>query len=166
MAIATTLINYLEEKASTTISWNTSIPPLHSPQPGLLQLPAHQVAKAVVLRDDDGYVVSVLPTNHSLEIDWVNEELNRNLELALEEEFKTLFKDCEPGAVPALGEAYGLQVIWDDDLLYTADVYIEAGDHEHLIWLDRKAFKKLMSVTASHGHQQGRRSRVLEVLIS
>ena len=97
------------------------------------------------MKDGDGYVVSVLPTNHTLEIDWVNEELNRNLELACEDEFKSLFKDCEAGAVPALGDAYGIQVIWDDDLAYTADVYIEAGDHEHLIWLDRKAFKTLMS---------------------
>lgn len=144
MAIATTLINYLKDKAidydlvehaHTSTSFATA---------RAAELPPHQVAKAVVLRDDDGYVVSVLPTNHSLEIDWVNEELNRNLELAHEEEFKALFEDCEPGAVPALAEAYGLQVIWDDDLLYTSDVYIEAGDHEHLIWLDRRSFKKLM----------------------
>ena len=39
-------------------------------------LPAHQVAKAVVLKDDGGYVVSVLPANHSLEIGWVNEQLD------------------------------------------------------------------------------------------
>ena len=80
-----------------------------------------------------------------MEIDWVNEELNRNLVLACEEEFKALFEDCEVGAVPALGEAYGINVIWDDDLQYTADIYIEAGDHEHLIWLERRDFKKLMS---------------------
>jgi Ala-tRNA(Pro) deacylase len=145
MAIAKTLINYLEEKgvdydlvehAHTSTSFASA---------RASDLPPHQVAKAVVLKDDGGYVVSVLPTNHSLEIEWVNEELNRNLEMACEDEFKSLFKDCEAGAVPALGEAYGMQVIWDDDLAYTADVYIEAGDHEHLIWLDRKAFKKLMS---------------------
>jgi Ala-tRNA(Pro) deacylase len=75
----------------------------------------------------------------------VNDELGRELCLAEEREFGSLFKDCEIGAVPALGEAYGLQVIWDDDLQYTADVYIEAGDHEHLIWLDRKDFMQLMS---------------------
>lgn len=145
MAIAKTLINYLEDKgvnydlvehAHTSTSFASA---------RVSDLPPHQVAKAVVLKDDDGYVVSVLPTNHSLEIDWVNEELNRNLEMACEDEFKSLFKDCEAGAVPALGDAYGMQVIWDDDLAYTADIYIEAGDHEHLIWLDRKAFKTLMS---------------------
>ena len=108
-------------------------------------LPAHQVAKAVVLHDGDGYVLSVLPANHSLEIGWVNEELGRSLELASEDDFKSLFADCEPGAVPALGEAYGVQVIWDDELAYTSDIYIEAGDHEHLIWLERRDFRQLMS---------------------
>jgi Ala-tRNA(Pro) deacylase len=71
--------------------------------------------------------------------------LGRSLELASEKEFRNLFVDCEPGAVPALGEAYGVQVIWDDELAYTADIYIEAGDHEHLIWLERRDFRKLMS---------------------
>jgi len=145
MAIAKTLFNYLEEKGvrydlveheHTSTSFATA---------RAAQVPPHQVAKAVVLRDNDGYVLSVVPTNHSLELDWVNEELNRNLELACEEEFKSLFNDCEPGAVPALGDAYGIKVIWDDDLAYTSDIYIEAGDHEHLIWLDRKSFKQLMS---------------------
>jgi len=144
MAIAKTLINYLEKRGveydlvahEHTATAQASAHAAH--------IPAHQVAKAVVLRDDAGYVLSVLPASHSLEIDWVNTELKRNLCLACEDEFKKLFADCEPGAVPAFGDAYGMQVIWDDDLQYTADIYIEAGDHEHLIWLDRKSFKKLM----------------------
>jgi Ala-tRNA(Pro) deacylase len=144
MAIAQTLINYLEARG---VSYNL-VEHRHTAtavgSARAAHLPAHQVAKAVVLHDDEGYVVSVLPANHSLEIGWVNDELDRSLELAEEKEFKTLFDDCELGAVPALGDAYGIQVIWDDELQYTADIYIEAGDHEHLIWLDRKDFKKLM----------------------
>ena len=145
MAIAKTLIKYLKERGidydlvahDHTATAEASAHAAH--------VPAHQVAKAVVLRDDAGYVISVLPANHSLEINWVNDELGRSLEMACEDEFKKLFGDCETGAVPALGEAYGLKVIWDDELAYTADIYIEAGDHEHLIWLERRDFKKLMS---------------------
>jgi len=145
MAISSTLIHYLKDRE---ISYQlvehehtpTSVASAHA-----ADVPTHQMAKAVVLRDDEGYVLSVLPASHSLEIQWVNDELKRNLQLAQEEEFKSLFKDCETGAVPALGDAYGVQVIWDDDLQYTSDVYIEAGDHEHLICLDRKSFRKLMS---------------------
>ncbi len=145
MAIAQTLINYLEERGVnySLVEHKHTATAVGSARAS--HLPAHQVAKAVVLRDDAGYVVSVLPANHSLEIGWVNEELKRNLKLAEEKEFKALFEDCEPGAVPALGDAYGIQVIWDDELQYTADVYIEAGDHEHLIWLERRDFRSLMS---------------------
>jgi Ala-tRNA(Pro) deacylase len=144
MAIAKSLINYLKEREIEydLVAHDHSVTSMATARKA--NIPAHQVAKAVVLRDDDGYVLGVLPASHKLEIDWVNAELKRGLTLACEDEFKKLFDDCEPGAVPALGDAYGLQVIWDDDLQYTADIYIEAGDHEHLIWMDRKAFKKLM----------------------
>jgi len=145
MAIARTLISYLQERG---IRYDlvehkhtaTAVAAAHA-----ANVPVHQVAKAVVLCDDAGYVVSVLPASHTLEIGWVNEVLGRKLEMACEKEFSNLFADCEPGAVPALGEAYGIQVVWDDELAYTSDVYIEAGDHEHLIWLERRDFKKLMS---------------------
>jgi Ala-tRNA(Pro) deacylase len=144
MAIAKSLIRYLEERKVKyrLVSHEHSATSLETAHKA--HIPAHQVAKAVVLCDDAGYVLSVLPATHKLEIDWVNAELKRELTLACEDKFATLFKDCEPGAVPALGDAYGIQVIWDDDLKYTADIYIEAGDHEHLIWMERKSFRKLM----------------------
>mgnify|MGYP001544960891 FL=1 len=145
MAIARTLMSYLQERG---IRYDlvehkhtaTAVAAAHA-----ANVPVHQVAKAVVLCDDAGYVVRVLPASHTLEIGWVNEVLGRKLEMACEKEFSNLFADCEPGDVPALGEAYGIQVVWDDELAYTSDVYIEAGDHEHLIWLERRDFKKLMS---------------------
>jgi Ala-tRNA(Pro) deacylase len=145
MAIAKTLIDYLDDREVDyrLVEHNHTSTSMASARAA--NVPPHQVAKAVVLKDEDGYVLSVLPACHSLEIGWVNEELDRNLQLAEESEFKALFDDCESGAVPALGNAYGIQVIWDDELKYTSDVYIEAGDHEHLIWLERKDFRALMS---------------------
>lgn len=144
MAIARTLTNYLQERdVIYTLKphphTETAAAAAHA-----ANLPVHQVAKAVVLCDDAGYVLSVVPASHSLELGWVNQELGRNLELANEKEFRNLFADCQPGAVPALGEAYGVPVIWDDELAFTSDIYIEAGDHEHLIWVDRHEFRKLM----------------------
>jgi Ala-tRNA(Pro) deacylase len=144
MAIAQTLINYLQERSIDydlvehphTETARESAKSSH--------LPAHQVAKSVLLKDEAGYVVSVIPASHQLAVEWVNEKLDRNLTIAKEKELKAVFADCESGAVPALGEAYGLEVIWDDDLQYTSDVYIEAGDHEHLIWLERRDFRSLM----------------------
>ena len=144
MAIAKTLMGYLEERGITYSLVAHPYAETAADSAHAAHLPAHQVAKAVVLCDDQGYVLGVVPANHNLEIGWVNQELGRSLELASEKEFRNLFADCEPGVVPAVGEPYGIQVIWDDELAYTADIYIEAGDHEHLVWLDRHEFRKLM----------------------
>ena len=145
MAIARTLTKYLKDRGVDYRLIEHAHTPTAEASAHAAHLPAHQVAKAVVLRDDGGYVLGVLPANHTLEIGWVNDELGRQLEMASEDEFKKLFGDCETGAVPALGDAYGIQVVWDDELAHAADVYIEAGDHEHLIWLERRDFRKLMS---------------------
>jgi len=144
MAIAATLKSYLDahgvhyemvEHAHT----ESSIDSARS-----AHVPPHQMAKAVVLQDDDGYIVSVVPSNNRLNLGWVNEELERDLRLATEAELKSLFRDCATGAIPALSEAYGLKVIWDDQLKHASDIYIEAGDHEHLIHLRGQDFRSLM----------------------
>lgn len=144
MAIARTLKSYLEERG---VEYDTVE---HSPTETAVDsarsahVPPHQMAKAVVLEDDSGYIVSVLPSNNRLNLGWVSEELDRELRLAGENELHKLFSDCSNGAVPALSTAYGLKVIWDDQLKHASDIYIEAGDHEHLIHLKGKDFQQLM----------------------
>ncbi len=145
MAIAMTLKSYLDSKH---VDYDmvehehsgTALESAHS-----AHVPGHQVAKAVVLEDDLGYVVTILPSTNRLDIGWVNELLNRNLELADEDELGGLFRDCEVGAVPALTEAYGLEAVWDDHLNSVSDVYVEAGDHEHLVHLAGDDFRHLMA---------------------
>jgi Ala-tRNA(Pro) deacylase len=144
MAIANTLKSYLSERhidydVVHHAHSETALEAAHS-----AHVPSHQVAKAVVLEDDEGYVVSVLPSTNRLDLDWVNETLGRQLEMAQEEELPELFRDCELGAVPALSEAYGLMVIWDDQLKSASDIYIEAGDHENLIHMSGESFRTLM----------------------
>ncbi len=145
MAIARTLKSYLDDHhvAYDTLRHVHTETALDSALSA--HIPLHQMAKAVVLEDDKGYVVSVLPSNNRLDLDWVNEELERHLELASEPELPALFSDCATGAVPALSDAYGLDVIWDDHLRHVSDIYIEAGDHEHLIHMRGEDFRQLMS---------------------
>ena len=144
MAIATTLKSYLDERGVEydTVEHTHTDTAMDSAKSA--HVPPYQMAKAVVLEDDDGYIVSVLPSNNRLNLSWVSEELNRELRLATEPELGELFEDCETGAIPALSAAYGLKVIWDDQLKHASDVYIEAGDHEHLIHLRGEDFKQLM----------------------
>lgn len=144
MAIATTLKSYLEEHHVKYDMVNHSHSDTSLEAAHLARVPGHQVAKAVVLEDDKGYIVSVLPSTNRLDMEWVNETLGRDLEMAHEDELPNLFQDCEFGAVPALSNAYGLDVIWDDQLKAASEIYIEAGDHENLIHMHGDSFRKLM----------------------
>ncbi len=125
------------------------------------KLPPPQVAKAVIAHDGDKYCMCVLPSNHRLVLDWLNDRMHGRYRLATEEEISALFDDCEPGAVPALGQVYGMPVIWDEELNDVQDIYLEGGDHQHLIHLDHGAFLELMGLQAhdviscTHGEVQG-----------
>jgi prolyl-tRNA editing enzyme YbaK/EbsC (Cys-tRNA(Pro) deacylase) len=55
-----------------------------------------------------------------------------------------LFADCETGAIPALGPAYGVDTIVEDSLLAEAQVYFEAGDHEHLVRMATQDFVRVL----------------------
>ena len=144
MAIATTLKSYLKDHhvEYDMVKHNHSDTALESALSA--HVPGHQVAKAVVLEDANGYIVSVLPSTNRLDMEWVNETLGRKLRIAPENELPELFRDCDPGAVPALSNAYGLDVIWDEQLTNASEIYIEAGDHESLIHMHGDEFCKLM----------------------
>jgi Ala-tRNA(Pro) deacylase len=92
-----------------------------------------QLAKAVVVSDHDRYIMCVLPASHVLVMNWVDRDCKGRFKLVTEKELGNLFPDCETGAVPPLGEAYGLNVVWDDALRDAKEIYFEGGDHRHLI---------------------------------
>ncbi|MFT5575990.1 MAG: Ala-tRNA(Pro) deacylase [Bermanella sp.] len=127
----------------------------------LAQLSPTQVAKAVIVHDSDKYCMCVLPANRRLVLDWINQRMHGRYRLASEVGVNVLFDDCEPGAIPALGQVYGMPVIWDDELNDVQDIYLESGDHEHLIHLNHGAFLELMGlqthniISCMHGRKRG-----------
>lgn len=108
------------------------------------QLPLEKIAKAIIICDGDRYRMCVIPAHHRLMLDRINSHMHSHYRLATEEELAALFDDCEVGAVPALGQVYGMPVSWDEELNDTQDIYLESGDHEHLIHLNHGAFLELM----------------------
>ena len=109
------------------------------------------IAKAVVVKDTSGYAMVVVPASNWVEIDHLRKELNRDLHLASEDELKTLFSDCETGAVPPLGPAYGLETFLDESVMALANVYFEAGDHEELVHVGGEDFQTLLG-GVRHGY--------------
>ena len=108
------------------------------------RVPGDRLAKCVMLEDDNGYLMAVIPTTHKIDLGAVHRELSRELGLATERELTVLFKDCEPGAIPPLGSAYGIDVVLEHNLADAPDVYFEAGDHTSLIHVSGRDFLKLM----------------------
>jgi Ala-tRNA(Pro) deacylase len=108
-------------------------------------IPGDRLAKCVMLADDNGYLMAVVPATHKVDLGAVHRRLNRELGLATDRELLELFKDCEPGALPPLGLAYGINAILDESLVDAADIYFEAGDHRALVHMSGRDFLKLMA---------------------
>ena len=103
-----------------------------------------QLAKAVLLEDGAHYVMVILPTARHVRLGDLRHQFGRNFGMATEHSVASIFKDCAPGAVPALGPAYGLETIWDESLVSGLEVYFEAGDHEHLIRMRTSDYLELV----------------------
>lgn len=112
--------------------------------------PGNTVAKSVLLRDEEGYVLAVLPATHRLQLGQLRRWLRRNVGLATEREVAVLFADCEIGAIPPAGPLYHVDTVVDDALLDQPEVYFEAGDHEHLIHMNMQDFRTLLGDAAHH----------------
>ena len=105
------------------------------------------LAKGVLVKDNEGYLLVVVPTDYHVDLDSLRMFLGQPVELATEEEIGSLFPDCELGAVPPLGHAYGIKTIWDPNTTLGKEkqVYFEAGDHVHLVRVSSRKFHELMA---------------------
>ncbi len=150
MAIAASLHQYLgrEEVGYELIEHARTTNSTRSAQAS--HVPGARLAKGTVLKDDQGFLIAVVPATCQVDLSVLHRQFKRPLGLATESEVAELFGDCEPGAVPPLGRAYGIDTILDESLLDVGDVYFEAGDHCRLVHVSGADFRKLMA-DAPHG---------------
>lgn len=151
MSIAQTVRDYLTEH-------HVEFEPIPHTQSSTSRESAHaahvredHVAKAVLLKDAQGYAMAVIPGSHWVKLEALRDQINRDFALAEEDEADNLFADCQSGAIPPLGPAYGIETFVDDELMSLANVYFEAGDHIHLVQVDGDAFHELLK-GVRHGH--------------
>lgn len=150
MPIAQTLKKYLTKKrvkydviahAPTNSSMRTA---------EACHIPGDRLAKAVLLRDEMGYAIAVLPASRHIRLSDLKRQFGDDVRLASEREIVELFQDCARGAIPALGECYGLDTVIDDSIEDQPEIYIEAGDHATLVHMSQQQFADL-TATALHG---------------
>ncbi len=103
-----------------------------------------RVAKAVLLKDPHGYLLTVLPATRSLDIEALRAELHRQLTVAEEQDLDDLFCDCVVGSVPPIGPWYRVPTVVDSSLKEQPDIYFEAGDDDSLVRVTETEFERLL----------------------
>jgi Ala-tRNA(Pro) deacylase len=98
----------------------------------------------VLLEDERGYVAAIVPASHRVDLKKLERRTHRKLELASESKLADVFPDCEMGALPPLGQAYGIPTVYDDRLRRLSCVYFEGGDHCDLVYVGGREFIDLL----------------------
>ncbi|TKT79047.1 YbaK/EbsC family protein [Aquamicrobium sp. LC103] len=107
-------------------------------------VPGGALAKGVVLKWDDGYLLAVVPASRHVDLGKIENIIGERVELASEEEASALFPDCDEGAVPVFGVPYRIACVVDEGLEMHDDVWFEGGDHRTLVHVPGDGFARLM----------------------
>jgi Ala-tRNA(Pro) deacylase len=157
MTIAPTLQKYLADRngAYDLVPHQPTMSSLHTAE--ACHITGDCLAKGVVLRDSGGYWLAVLPASHQVRLDDLRSDLGEDVDLASEQEIERMFRDCERGAIPPIGAAYGLDMIVDDSIGRQPEIYFEGGDHATLVHMSQAEFARL-NPAARHGSFAGPRT--------
>ncbi|MGH8629741.1 MAG: aminoacyl-tRNA deacylase [Burkholderiales bacterium] len=108
------------------------------------RIPLERLARPVVFADEAGYIMAVVPAAGHVDLAEIRRQTGRAVRMATEVEVEALFSDCEAGAVPAVGQAYGIETIVDESLLQQPELFFEAGNHLELVRMTSTDFARLM----------------------
>jgi Ala-tRNA(Pro) deacylase len=110
----------------------------------VLHVPGKEVAKSVLLRSGQGYVLAVLPATHYVDLERLRAELGEErLEMASEKEMDQIFPDCERGALPPFGSFYHVPTVVDESLTGDEAIVFEGQTHEDAIRMTYRDYEAL-----------------------
>ncbi len=113
----------------------------------VMHVSGREVAKTVVVQSGKDYYLVVLPASYHVKPEKLAHVFGRPARLASEDEFSSLFPDCELGAMPPLGELYGLSVYVDESLAVDKEIIFNAGTHRDAIRMNYDDFVRLAKPT-------------------
>lgn len=119
-----------------------------------LKLKPSDITKTLVLKFEKEMCLAVLPGNKNLDKQKFKAVLNsalkkkglktaKNIDFVPEKAMKSKFKGIMLGAVPPLGEIWGMMTLIDKAAVKRPLVIINCGDYEHSLKLKTKDFLKL-----------------------
>jgi Ala-tRNA(Pro) deacylase len=133
-------------------------PLLHRPassstkRAGCVHVPGRRVAKAVLVRAGESFVLAVLPSTARIDLvrlsGVVGEAVSR-VRLATLDELCEVFPDCEPGVVPAFGQLYGLKTLVDSALADSTEIVMGANTRHEGVRMLFSDFQRLEQPVAA-----------------
>jgi Ala-tRNA(Pro) deacylase len=118
-------------------------------QAAVMHVPGQAVAKVLILKERDGYVMAVVPASTEADLDRLKGLIgDGEIRLATVEELRAVVPDCMPGAIPPFGAMYGLRSFVDQRLLAVSQVTMPAGDAASAIRMRSAEFRRLVGASA------------------
>jgi Ala-tRNA(Pro) deacylase len=112
----------------------------------VMQISGKEIAKTVVLcagPPKEEMILAVLPGSRHVKLDRLGTAVGKPVRLASEEEFRSLFPDCEIGAMPPFGALYDLPVYVDESLAKDKEIVFNAGTHHDAVRMTYEDFVHL-----------------------
>jgi len=108
--------------------------------------PGKYVAKPVIVKADDRYIMCVLPAPRKIDLGRLKGQLDAaSVVLADEDEIGKLFPDCELGAEPPFGNLYDLPTVMDQTLEQDDHIVFQAGTHGKALRLSMGEYRRLVA---------------------
>ncbi len=108
-------------------------------------IPAHRMAKNVIFRSADGYVMVVVPADSYVDSERLRIAIGvPAIRKAEERELYLLFQNAELGAMPPLGTLFGLPVYLDREIADQEFIAFNAGTHRDVIHMRVSDFQDLV----------------------
>ena len=107
-------------------------------------IPGRMMTKTVMVKLDGEMAMVVLPADRRVDLEYLKKIAHAHtVRLASEVEFKGMFPGCEVGAMPPLGELYGLEVYAARELTEDDEIAFNAGSFTEVVKLPYAEFRRL-----------------------
>ena len=115
-----------------------------------------ELAKTVIVKIDGKMTMAVLPASYKVDFDLLKGAAGASkVELTSEQEFRSMFPDCNVGAMPPFGNLYEMDVYVEESLAEDEEIAFSAGSHAELIRLAYKDFERLVKPTMERFSTRG-----------
>jgi Ala-tRNA(Pro) deacylase len=105
----------------------------------------HAMAKVVIVKLDGVMAMAVLPADTKVVLQDLRDLTgHENVRFATEDEFKSRFPDCEPGAMPPFGNLYSMDVYVAERLTQNDQIAFNAGSHMEVVQLAYADYERLV----------------------